>query len=114
MQYILTGFTHERGFRVFAFEGVAVGVLRVEFTVRADLDLSRRYGIRLQDLPLICRGILERRTDAEEQHALTFTEDAMRVHANNSAAARDEAAHKKPARRPVPANGAAWGSQGTH
>jgi len=116
MHFILTGFTQESGFRVFAFEGVATGQLRVAFTVRADLDLSRRYGIRLQDLPLICRGVLEHRTDDELQHALTFTEDAMRTHANNSAAARDEAArNRKSPRRPSPAptqtTGAAWGAQ---
>lgn len=114
MQFILTGFTQERGFRVFAFEGVAAGQLRVAFTVRADLDLSRRYGIRLQDLPLICRGVLEHRNESEQQHALTFTEDAMRVHASNSAAARNEAAqNRKPPRRPAHANGASWGAPGS-
>jgi hypothetical protein len=113
MQFILTGFTQESGFRVFAFEGVAAGQLRIAFTVRADLDLSRRYGIRLQDLPLICRGVLERQNEGEQQHSLTFTEDAMRVHATNTAAARTEAAlHRKPPRRPAHTNGSAWGSQG--
>jgi len=114
MQFVLTGFTQDKGFRVFAFEGIGTGQLRVAFTVRADLDLTRRYGIRLQDLPLICREVLEHRTEGEQQRALTFTEDAMRIRANSIAAARDEAAqHRKPARRPSPTNGSAWGSQGT-
>jgi hypothetical protein len=112
VQFILTGFTQDRGFRVFAFEGIAADRGRVAFTVRADLDLSRRYGIRLQELPLMCRGLLEHREEGEEQHALTFTEDAMRTHASDSAAARSLAALKrKSSRKPANENnGAAWRS----
>jgi hypothetical protein len=107
MRFILTGFTQDRGFRVFAFEGVATGQLTVAYTVRADLDLSRRYGIRLQDLPLICREVLEHREDGEQQCSLTFTEDAMRIRANGIAAARAEAALRKSPRRLAHANGSA-------
>ena len=59
MQYILTGFTHDMGFRVFAFEGIGEDRVRTEYKVRADLALIHRYGIRVQELPLLCRGILE-------------------------------------------------------
>ena len=116
MQFILTGFTQEREFRVFAFEGIAADRARTPFTVRADLSLSRTYGIRLQELPLMCRAILERREEGTEegetQNALTFTEDAMRIHASNCVAARALAALKKKApRRPAnETNGAAWRS----
>lgn len=112
MQFILNGFTQDRGFRVFAFEGIASDRVRVAFTVKADLALSLRYGIRLQELPLMCRGLLERRDEAEEQHALTFTEDAMRVHASDCAAAKAlAAAKKKTPRTPATENrGAAWRS----
>jgi hypothetical protein len=112
MQFILTGFTQEREFRVFAFEGIAADRVRTPFTVRADLALSRTYGIRLQELPLMCRAILEHREEGEEQNALTFTEDAMRLHASNCVAARALAAQKKKApRRPTSENnGIAWRS----
>ena len=112
MQFILTGFTQEREFRVFAFEGIAADRVRTAFTVRADLALSRTYGIRLQELPLMCRAILEHREEGEEQNALTFTEDAMRLHASNCVAARALAAQKKKApRRPTSENnGIAWRS----
>jgi hypothetical protein len=112
MQFILTGFTQDREFRVFAFEGIAADRVRTPFTVRADLALSRTYGIRLQELPLMCRAILEHREEGEELNALTFTEEAMRLHASNSLAARVLAAQKKKApRRPVTeTNGAAWRS----
>src|SRR5205814_65359 len=98
------------GFRVFAFVGIAADRVRSGFTVRADLALIRRYGIRLQDLPLMCRGVLERRDETEAKRALTFTEDQMRVYAKDCALAREAAAQKrKPPRRPPSENvGAAW------
>jgi len=115
MQFILTGFTQDTGFRVFAFEGVAVGQIRTVFTVRADLALSRRYGIAMQELPLLCRSLLDRQEESSEndavtEHALTFTEDEMRACADKRAADRALAALKRKApRRPVTENaGAAW------
>jgi hypothetical protein len=117
MQFILTGFTQDIGFRVFAFEGVAIGQIRTAFTVRADLALSRRYGIAMQELPLLCRGLLDRQgevveTEVEnvENHSLTFSEDDMRACADKRAADRALAALKRKApRRPVVENaGAAW------
>src|ERR1700734_1808922 len=112
MQFILTGFTQDREFRVFAFEGIAADRVRTPFTVRANLALSRTYGIRLQELPLMCRAVLELREEGEQANAMTFTEDAMRLHASNCIAARALAAQKKKApRRPVGENnGAAWRS----
>src|SRR5580704_13301942 len=110
MQYILTGFTQDSGFRVFAFERIGDDRLRAKFTVRADLSLIRRYGIRLQDLPLMCRGLLDRIVEGEEKRALIFTEDDMGIHAKNCQA-RDAAAaaKRKPPRRPPTENiGAAW------
>jgi len=110
MQYILTGFTQDMGFRVFTFERVGDDRLRTKFSVRADLALIRRYGIRLQELPLMCRGLLERREEGEEKRALIFTEDEMCIYEKNSVAAREAAAQKrKPPRRPPSENiGAAW------
>jgi hypothetical protein len=111
MQFVLTGFKQEREFRVFAFEGIAADRVRIAFTVRADLDLSRRYGIRLQELPLICREVLEQREEGEQMHALTFTEDAMRIHASDRAARASAARSKKPPRKPNhEGDGAAWRS----
>jgi hypothetical protein len=101
MQFILTGFTQDKGFRVFAFEGIALDRIRTAFTVRADLALIRIYGIKVQELPLLCRSLLERSEDGKETHTMTFTEEEMRLHANTCAAARDAAAQKrKPPRQP--------------
>jgi hypothetical protein len=102
MQFILTGFTQDMGFRVFAFEGTGEDRIRTKFTVRADLGLIRTYGIRLQELPLMCRGILERQPEGEETRALIFTENEMSVHAKNNLAAKDAAALKRNRRVGIP------------
>ena len=43
MSFILTGFRQDMGFRVFAFERRVTARSRIEFTVKADLGLIRRY-----------------------------------------------------------------------
>jgi len=113
MQFMLAGFTQEIGFRVFAFEGVGADRMRTSFTVRADLALIRRYGIQVQDLPLLCRSLLERRDESAATNVFTFTEEEMRACATERAAVREAAAHKrKPPRRPSGENlGAAWRGQ---
>ncbi len=75
MQFVLSGFTQEMGFRVFRFEGVAADRPRTRtvFTVRAERALIRRYGIQIQELPLLCRGLLDGLGGEEEIHTLIFT-----------------------------------------
>jgi hypothetical protein len=117
MQFTLTGFTQDAGCRVFAYDGVGEDRLRIKFTVRADLALSRKYNIRLQELPLMCLEILERTNAMDEitgpepvvaQRTLTFTEEAMIRYADEVVAARDAAALKRSSnRRQQPAKEAA-------
>ena len=105
MQFSLTKFTHDMGFRVFAFERTSEDRTRTAFTVRADLTLVRRYGIRLQDLPLMCRAILERARETDEKRTFTFTEEEMCLYTQECAAAREAAAQKrKPVHRPPGSN----------
>ena len=114
MQYILTGFSHDMGFRVFAFEGIGEDRARTAYSVKADLGLIRRYGIRVQELPLLCRGVVERREESQEERAFTYTEADMCLYAS-ACAARTEAALKKKwaARRPPNENsGVAWRGPG--
>jgi hypothetical protein len=112
MQYTLSGFSHESEFRVFAFEGMGEDRVRTAFNVKTDLALVRRYRIRVQELPLLCRGLLERRDEGAEQRAFTYTEEDMRLHADVQAT-RDAAAQKrKSPHKPAENVGAAWrGSQ---
>jgi hypothetical protein len=110
MQFMLTGFTQDLAFRVFAFERMGLDRVRTKVAVKADLALVRRYGIPVQELPLLCRALLERSENGGELHNLTFTEDDMSLHAKGCAAARAAAAQKrKPPRRTPSENlGAAW------
>jgi hypothetical protein len=110
MQYFLTGFTHEAGFRIFAFEGIGDERVRTAYTVRADLALVRKYGIRIQELPLLCRKILEQHNESDTPHAFTYTETEMCLRAADTRAAEATAQQrKKTPRRPSSENvGTAW------
>jgi hypothetical protein len=111
MYFVLNGFSEDTGFRVFAFDGIAADRMRLPapFTVRADLALARRYGIRLQELPLLCRSVLERGHEDVERRDFTYTEADMRSHAEHIAVREEAAKHSKPPRRPVSARvGSAW------
>jgi hypothetical protein len=111
MQFTLAGFTEQLGYRVYAFEQRGPDKISTEYTVKADLALVRRYGIRVQELPLLCLALLKRREETQESaRTLTFTEEDMRLHSVTCAAARDAAAlRRKPARRPAKENiGSGW------
>jgi len=96
MHFLLTGFKTDLGFRVFEFEGIAEDRSRTGFSVRADLGLIRDYGIRVQELPLLCRDLLEQSDEVARGSSMTFTGEHMRVHAAVCAAARTAAAAKRP------------------
>ena len=114
MQYIIKGFTHDVGFRVFAFQGISEDRVKTEYKVRADLGLINRYGIRVQELPLLCRGILERRNEDEEQQTFTYTESDMRRNAELCAAelcalrTADAQKRKTPRKPPSQNEGSTW------
>jgi hypothetical protein len=109
-RFILKGFSHDQSFRQFVFEGLDEDHVRARFMVRADLTLSRTYGIHIQDLPLLCRELLEQRAVTEETHRFTLTEEDMRRHQADRLAVQSAAAQKgRPTRRPSSGNtGNAW------
>jgi hypothetical protein len=102
MHFVLTGFSHNTGLRVFAFEGIAADFTRTSFSVSADVELSRRHGIRVQELPLICLRILEQHDTGEQERNLTFAEEDMRAYRDKCAAERDAAVRRKRPPRPFP------------
>src|SRR5690242_5247312 len=84
VQFTLAGFTQEIGFRVFAFRRAGMDRDAPEYTVRADLSLSRKYGIPIQELPLLCRRVLEQqRGEHDPSRVLTFTEAEMATYAKD-------------------------------
>ena len=108
MQYFLIGFSYDTGFRVFTFECVGPDRLRTVYRVKADLALSRRYRIPLQELPLLCRDFLQRCPLGEGQRTFTFAESEMSVYADVRAA-RTTPERRKAPRKPAGENvGTAW------
>jgi hypothetical protein len=110
VQYILTGFSHEKGYRVFVFESVD-GRVRTAYRVKADLALARKHGVPVQELPLLCRALLETRTEGESQRAYTYGEAEMRKYEDLCAARAAELQNKKrplPRRPPVQKPGQTW------
>jgi hypothetical protein len=95
----LLGFTETEGFRVFSFECVTSDQSRIRHTVSADLRLLRQYRIPIQELPLLCQGLLEQAGDGEMPLELIFGEPAMLSYAQRCAAAKEKAAQKKLAGR---------------
>ena len=109
-QFLLTGFTQTAGIRSYAFERKG-DALKVGYTVEVNLALIPGYGIRIQDLPLLCRDVLLQREQPDGTGASTLTEQKMRSHAEELAAARAVAAeHRKrqPRNLPNPAPVAAY------
>jgi hypothetical protein len=95
--------------RQFAFEGLEEDRVRPQFTVRADLSLIRAYGIHIQDLPVLCRDLLERCDVGTGASALTFTEENMRLHQVDRLAAQSAHKRRTTSRRPLAANtGNGW------
>lgn len=104
-RFILEGFVPDREFRLFNFQAVETrpsenGGERTAFTVRTDLSLIRRYGIHVQELPLLCRELLERLAVSNDERHLTLTEQDMRVHQAERLAI--EATTRKKHKRPPP------------
>ena len=110
MQYILTGFSHETGYRVFVFESVDDRV-RTTYRVKADLALARKHGIAVQELPLLCRALLETRAKGETQRAYTYGEADMCKYQDLRAARAAELQNRKrplPRRPPAQRPGQSW------
>ena len=107
MDFLLVGFKEEGSdIRRFLFECVAPDRSRRTVVVDANMALMRKHEIRVQELPLLCRRLLESIADGNLTDAITFTEDQMI--AIQTAAAAGAEKKPKPPRRPSPATGQAW------
>ena len=94
--FVLNGFSHVLGFRVFEFACLDKARARTRYAVRADLTLVRKYGVHIQELPLLCRRLL----DASEAPgpALTLSEADMIACAEKEKS-RNQAKPRKPSQR---------------
>ena len=94
-EFVLSGFHQEAGIRYYLFRRPDEGGGSIEFTVDADVTLLRKYGIVLQELPLLCRHLLEKQEAGSLARAVTFSEDLMKEQADQRAAVKYAAEQKK-------------------
>ena len=78
MEYQFTGFTHSGEFREFAFDGVADDRSKTRFKVIADLALSRKYHIAVQELPLLCRRLRHQRNKIKKTKKYSLSSKSSR------------------------------------
>ncbi len=112
MSFLLTGFRQISGFRQYAFR--STGTAPENFTVRTDLNLVRKHNIPMQELPLLCRRLLEEADAPLKSHGLVFTEEAMLGYVKSRARAEEDAALKRKKHR-IPVSqrvGVAWRARG--
>ena len=107
MTFVLTGFRTFDNMRRYDFDVVIEDRSRLHVTVGADLDLIHKYRIPLQELPLLCRRLLERLTKIK---SIVFTESEMARYADERIAETNASREKRRARRPPVTNrtGLAW------
>jgi hypothetical protein len=110
MEFTLTGFRQDLNVRRYVFQGVASDRSKTVFTVGADITLASKHSIPLQELPLLCRQLLESLEGIDDTR-LTFTEEhmlgyVMRRTASKEAADSKRKVHKRPPR--TAAVGQAW------
>ncbi len=108
MQFSLTGFSQVDGSRVFAFEGMASDRSRHPFTVQANLALARQYQIPLQDLPLLCRSMLDLCEPGGAIQAFTYGEPQMRAYADSAAQMKASRRRQPPRPQTSSQSGAGW------
>ena len=107
--FVLKEFRQVADFRVFTFERIAADYSRLPFTVRADLALARRHRIPLQELPLLCKVLLDELGKSGDKRTFVFTEVDMRLYADGVAERAEAAKPRKLSPRPHTENvGAGW------
>jgi len=99
MEYVLTGVEHSGNIRLYAFAEVEHDVRRTGLSVAVDIDAVRKYGIPLQELPLLCRLFLEDQRGAGSDSSLTYDEAEMIKYATRRADAAREAEQRKAHRK---------------
>ncbi len=95
MEFVLTGFRQDNNVRRYTFQGIADDRKRSEFTVGVDLALIRKHRIPMQELPLLCRCLLQGQPLDEVAGPLMFTENDMLGYSSRRAAEQEVAEQKK-------------------
>lgn len=106
MEYHLEQFYESDSIRHFVFGCVRPDRSTATVIVRADTKVARKYEIRLQELPVLCRRLLDALPEGSFQPIITLTEEQMIVIQRTARAAAEKKPHRPP--RPSQAAGQAW------
>jgi hypothetical protein len=108
--FLLTGFRSEHSLRIYTFHRVEADRTRTVFTVSADLAIAAKYSIRVQDLPLLCRGVLDGSDAANPPRSALLSEQDMILFRDRKADAQRAAEGKRKLLRKPPSspNRPAW------
>lgn len=106
MEVLLVHFREETGVRRFSFDCVGSDRSRTKVIVSADVALARKYNIQLQELPLLCRRLIENASEGMLEPYITLTESHM-VAIQSAARVVSEKRRHKPV-RPSAATGRSW------
>jgi hypothetical protein len=101
MKFALTTFRQDGSFRVYSFTEKPRGKEYVTYLVRADVDTARRWGISLQELPLLCCRALEDQVPTGELHTITFTPRDMQQYVAERALQQGNSGRKRYAQSPA-------------
>ena len=93
MNFVFTGFRQDDSLRHYLFQSVTRP--SEKFTVGADLNLVRKHSIPLQELPLLCRRLLEAKDEPLNSPSLVFTEQDMLGYVEKRARAAHDAELKR-------------------
>ena len=109
MEFVLKGFNTTESIRRFVFETIGADRTRGTVAVTADLTLVRRHAIQVQNLPLLCRQLLESLDPATIAGSTVSLTEASLAEVNRIAKAAVEEKKPRKARPPVSSNvGKAW------
>jgi hypothetical protein len=98
MEISINGFRQTGSLRHYLFQTVAADRVRHDVVVDADLNLMRHHGISIQEMPLLCRKLIEA-IEGVPPSRMIYSEQSMAGHARDRAAAQVALALRK---RPRP------------
>ncbi len=96
VQILFTGFRDAAGIRRFEFDLIGNDHSHTECVVTADTTLARKYDIHLQELPLLCRRLLDESGAEQPGQPISLTEQHMAAIRANTQASTEKKPRKPP------------------
>lgn len=101
MRFALTGFYQNYNIRRYLFQGIGEGGRRTDWNVDVDLTMLQRYGIPIQEAPLLCSVALAAQAIHDKSQTFMIPESHLRARAAERASERTESQNKsRPASLP--------------